>query len=40
MLSLKYLANEKEKNHSLKKGDVILFGSVGAGMNVKAILRE
>ena len=32
--------NNKIKNHSLKKGDVILFGSVGAGMNVNAITYQ
>ena len=32
--------NNKIKNHSLKKGDIILFGSVGAGMNVNAITYQ
>ncbi|MBC8398336.1 MAG: 3-oxoacyl-ACP synthase III family protein [Flavobacteriales bacterium] len=32
------LVNKLElKDHSLKKGDVIMFGSVGAGMNINAI---
>jgi len=26
------------KNHRLEKGDVILFASVGAGMNINAIV--
>lgn len=30
----------KLENHSLKKGDLILFGSVGAGMNVNAITYQ
>jgi 3-oxoacyl-[acyl-carrier-protein] synthase-3 len=30
----------KIKNHSLNKGDIILFGSVGAGMNVNAITYQ
>lgn len=29
--------NLKLKDHSLKKGDIIIFGSVGAGMNINAI---
>jgi 3-oxoacyl-[acyl-carrier-protein] synthase-3 len=29
--------NLKLDNHSLKKGDIIIFGSVGAGMNINAI---
>ena len=32
--------NNKIKNHSLNKGDIILFGSVGAGMNVNAITYQ
>ena len=28
------------KNHSIKKGDIILFASVGAGMNVNAIVYK
>lgn len=28
------------KNHSIQKGDIILFASVGAGMNVNAIVYE
>jgi 3-oxoacyl-[acyl-carrier-protein] synthase-3 len=32
--------NNKIENHSLKNGDVILFGSVGAGMNVNAIAYQ
>ena len=34
---------EKEENfkgHNLKKGDIILFASVGAGMNVNAITYQ
>ena len=27
----------KMENHSLQKGDVILFASVGAGMNINAV---
>ena len=27
----------KLKDHSLQKGDIIMFGSVGAGMNINAI---
>jgi 3-oxoacyl-[acyl-carrier-protein] synthase-3 len=34
---LDLVKKNKLENHSLKKGDVILFGSVGAGMNVNAI---
>ena len=34
---LDLVKNFKLKDHSLKKGDVILFGSVGAGMNINAI---
>ena len=30
----------KLENHELKKGDLILFGSVGAGMNVNAITYQ
>ena len=30
----------KLKNHNIKKGDIILFGSVGAGMNVNAITYQ
>lgn len=30
----------KFKGHNLKKGDIILFGSVGAGMNVNAITYQ
>jgi 3-oxoacyl-[acyl-carrier-protein] synthase-3 len=32
--------NEKFKGHHLKKGDIILFASVGAGMNVNAITYQ
>jgi 3-oxoacyl-[acyl-carrier-protein] synthase III len=32
--------NNKMENHSLKKGDIVLFGSVGAGMNVNAITYQ
>ncbi len=28
--------NNKLENHSLKKGDVIIFASVGAGMHINA----
>ena len=28
------------KGHSLKKGDIILFASVGAGMNINAITYQ
>ena len=28
------------KDHKLKKGDVILFASVGAGMNINAITYQ
>ena len=34
---LDLVKNFKLKDHSLKKGDIILFGSVGAGMNINAI---
>ena len=37
---LDLVKNNKIENHSLKKGDVILFGSVGAGMNVNAITYQ
>ena len=37
---LDLVKNNKIKNHSLKKGDVILFGSVGAGMNVNAMTYQ
>lgn len=30
----------KLKNHKIKKGDIILFGSVGAGMNINAITYQ
>ena len=30
----------KLENHNIKKGDIILFGSVGAGMNVNAITYQ
>ena len=29
--------NLKLDDHSLKKGDIVMFGSVGAGMNINAI---
>ena len=32
--------NEKFKGHHLEKGDIILFASVGAGMNVNAITYQ
>ena len=28
---------QKLKDHSLQQGDIIIFGSVGAGMNINAI---
>ena len=31
---------KKLKNHSLSKGDIVLFASVGAGMNVNAITYQ
>ena len=34
------LVKGKLENHSIKKGDVILFASVGAGMNVNAIVYK
>ena len=37
---LDLVKKNKLENHSLKKGDVILFGSVGAGMNVNAITYQ
>ena len=30
----------KFKGHNLKKGDVILFASVGAGMNINALTYQ
>ncbi len=35
---LDMVRNEKLKNHSIKKGDIVIFASVGAGMNVNAIV--
>ncbi|WP_406684831.1 ketoacyl-ACP synthase III [Seonamhaeicola sp. MEBiC1930] len=32
--------NNKMENHSLKKGDVIIFASVGAGMHINAIVYK
>ena len=32
--------NENFKGHNLEKGDIILFASVGAGMNVNAITYQ
>jgi 3-oxoacyl-[acyl-carrier-protein] synthase-3 len=32
--------NNKLKNHSLTKGDVIIFASVGAGMHINAIIYK
>lgn len=32
--------NNKLENHTLNKGDIVLFGSVGAGMNVNAIAYQ
>ena len=37
---LDLVKKNKLKNHKLKKGDLILFGSVGAGMNVNAITYQ
>jgi 3-oxoacyl-[acyl-carrier-protein] synthase-3 len=37
---LDLVKKNKLENHSLKKGDIILFGSVGAGMNVNAITYQ
>jgi 3-oxoacyl-[acyl-carrier-protein] synthase-3 len=28
----------KQEGHTLAKGDVVLFGSVGAGMNINAVV--
>ncbi|MCB0442951.1 MAG: ketoacyl-ACP synthase III, partial [Flavobacterium sp.] len=32
------LVNNQLENHSIAKGDVIIFASVGAGMNINAIV--
>ena len=32
--------NNKLENHSLQKGDVIIFASVGSGMNINAIVYK
>ena len=32
--------NGKMEGHELNKGDIILFASVGAGMNINAILYK
>jgi 3-oxoacyl-[acyl-carrier-protein] synthase-3 len=32
--------NNKLKNHSLTKGDVVIFASVGAGMHINAIVYK
>jgi 3-oxoacyl-[acyl-carrier-protein] synthase-3 len=34
------LVKGKLENHSIHKGDIILFASVGAGMNVNAIVYK
>jgi 3-oxoacyl-[acyl-carrier-protein] synthase-3 len=34
------LVNGNLDNHAIEKGDVILFASVGAGMNVNAIVYQ
>lgn len=34
------ILNKKIKNHHIKKGDVLLFASVGAGMNINAFLYQ
>jgi 3-oxoacyl-[acyl-carrier-protein] synthase-3 len=31
------ILNGKDKRHSIQKGDVIVFASVGAGMNINAV---
>jgi 3-oxoacyl-[acyl-carrier-protein] synthase-3 len=37
---LDLVKNNKLENHSLNKGDVVMFASVGAGMNVNAIVYQ
>ncbi len=32
------LVNNRLENHEIKKGDVLLFASVGAGMNINAFV--
>jgi 3-oxoacyl-[acyl-carrier-protein] synthase-3 len=32
------LVNKQLENHEIKKGDVLLFASVGAGMNINAFV--
>jgi 3-oxoacyl-[acyl-carrier-protein] synthase-3 len=32
------LVNNQLENHEIKKGDVLLFASVGAGMNINAFV--
>jgi len=34
------IKNNQLKNHSLSKGDVIIFASVGAGMHINAIVYQ
>jgi 3-oxoacyl-[acyl-carrier-protein] synthase-3 len=32
------LVNNQLENHEIKKGDILLFASVGAGMNINAFV--
>jgi 3-oxoacyl-[acyl-carrier-protein] synthase-3 len=34
------ILKNKLKNHQISKGDVIIFASVGAGMNINAIVYK
>jgi 3-oxoacyl-[acyl-carrier-protein] synthase-3 len=34
------VVKDNYKNHNLKKGDIIMFASVGAGMNINAITYQ
>ena len=34
------IRKDKVKNHSIQKGDVVIFASVGAGMNINAIVYK
>ncbi|MCB0382178.1 MAG: ketoacyl-ACP synthase III, partial [Psychroserpens sp.] len=34
------IINNKMENHSINKGDVIIFASVGAGMHINAIVYK
>ncbi|MCB0383105.1 MAG: ketoacyl-ACP synthase III, partial [Psychroserpens sp.] len=34
------IINNKMENHSINKGDVIIFASVGAGMHINAIVYQ